>query len=334
VKDRNESGCDSISDSKMYKMAKLLEEADLENIHRNAKNDMEALENDIPFVIKYLSPELKFKSIDELLEDPEVWVKQAVVCENWYLDMTEFTFESENVFIDSSTEDQTDRKVPKSPKLMKGYTMKVKSEKEESSKSEEKRSLQKTEDLHIDLNPKKVENSTKSRKVIKKTQKIRILKKVKQKPKHKNMESLESITSSSAARKKPIHITKKRNSFKDDNKAYINFVSNLEVDWKSARNGVSLFDINISPNSQHNKHTKLPSIPHKQVRSFSAMKKNNKLMDFKIHHKRKANLEEFKTIEIPKQRNLNISVPRRPPLQPLKGKKKFQKFSYIKKPVG
>ena len=73
-------------------MTKLIEGSTQHGHDKKKKNKLLSLDDiKIPFIIKYLSPQYSDKTWEELLEDPEVQLKQTYICENWYLALTEFT---------------------------------------------------------------------------------------------------------------------------------------------------------------------------------------------------------------------------------------------------
>jgi len=83
-------------------------------MNNRQREDFEQIEQsqNLPFIIKYLNPDLRNQTWEELIQNPEVWSKQAWVWEDWYLDMTEFALDPDNFFIDTSTDAQSE--IPKS----------------------------------------------------------------------------------------------------------------------------------------------------------------------------------------------------------------------------
>ena len=78
-------------------------------IMTNKKNKLAVVEEiRIPFIIKYLSPQYGEKTWEELLEDPEVLMKNTFVCENWYLQITEFTLNQDAIHDELKEENKHD----------------------------------------------------------------------------------------------------------------------------------------------------------------------------------------------------------------------------------
>ena len=86
-------------------MAKLLEQNKKHGIHKKMRTELEEAQNDnMPFIIKYLNPEYKHKTWDELLEDPDICNKTTYIWEFCYLSLTEFMLHIESVFTDDLKE--------------------------------------------------------------------------------------------------------------------------------------------------------------------------------------------------------------------------------------